>query len=165
MNGISETSDAHISSCHQKNSGRHLNPFFCMQTGWYVEKGFPQQGYLSPGEFEDRFKSRPTIEFIFEHGIPAFGPAVLGLAIDEANREHPETYLRFLSIDAKGGIPRAVIEIAEKISKKKCTHIGDVLLRAKDRTNEERNREFKGRSTIIFTTHIAKDTSTCDGKC
>lgn len=81
-------------------------------------KRIPQQGYLAPGEFEDRFKSRPTIEFIFEHGIPAFGPAVLGLAIDEANREHPETYLRLLSIDAKGGIPRAVIEIAEKISKK-----------------------------------------------
>jgi len=80
-------------------------------------KRIPPRGYLAPGEFEDRFKSRSTIEFIFEHGIPAFGPAVLGLAIDEAKREHPETDLRLLSIDAKGGIPRAVIEIAEKVSK------------------------------------------------
>jgi len=31
----------------------------------------PEKGHLKVGEFEDRFKSRPTIEFIFEHGIPA----------------------------------------------------------------------------------------------
>jgi hypothetical protein len=76
----------------------------------------PPKGYLAAGEFEDRFKSRPTIEFVFQQGMPALGPAILGLAIDEANSKQPATGLRLLSIDARGGLPKGIIEIAEKVS-------------------------------------------------
>lgn len=104
-------------------------------------KRIPPQGYLAPGEFEDRFKSRPTIEFIFEHGVPALGPALLGLAVDQANLEHPESALRILSIDARGGIPRAVIEIAEKVSKKDALALVEACYQQKIR---QMRKEIKG---------------------
>lgn len=77
----------------------------------------PENGFLAPGEFEDRFKTRPTIEFMFKHGMPALGPAVLDLAISQANMEKPKAGFRLLDITARGGIPRAIIEITQKISK------------------------------------------------
>jgi len=95
------------------------------------QRRIPHNGHLQEGEFEDRFKSRPTIEFIFEHGMPAFGPALLGIAVDQANLENPESSLRILSIDARGGIPRAVIEIAEKVSKKNALALVDAYYQQK----------------------------------
>jgi uncharacterized protein YjbI with pentapeptide repeats len=77
----------------------------------------PETGSLKPGEFEDRFRSRPTIEFMFEKGMSALEPAVLGLAIDQGNLKDPAAGLRLLDITARGGLPRAIIEIAEKVSK------------------------------------------------
>lgn len=84
----------------------------------FKKKRIPKQGFLSHKEFEDRFKSRPTIEFMFEHGMPALGPAILATAIDSATLERPETGLRLLDITARGGMPRAIIEVAEKVSRK-----------------------------------------------
>ncbi|MHC4130484.1 MAG: pentapeptide repeat-containing protein [Planctomycetota bacterium] len=77
----------------------------------------PSEGWLLPGEFEDRFKSRPTIEFIFEKGMPVLGPAILDSAIADVNLKKPETGLRLLDISARGGIPRAIIEVAERVPK------------------------------------------------
>jgi len=78
----------------------------------------PAKGYLAPGEFEDRFKWRPTIEFVFKHGMPALAPAALAVAIEHANKCDSKPGLRLLDISARGGIPRAVIQTAEKIPKK-----------------------------------------------
>jgi uncharacterized protein YjbI with pentapeptide repeats len=89
--------------------------FFTYSDGRWIR--LPPRGKLALGEFEDRFKSRPTIEFIFQHGMNALAPAILGAAIDKANSEHPKAGLRILSIDARGGLPRAIIEIAQKVSK------------------------------------------------
>ncbi len=80
-------------------------------------KRVPKEGFLAPGEFEDRFKARPTIEFIFENGMNAIAPAVLDLVIGEVNIKEQEAGLRLLEITVRGGIPRAIIEIAEKVSK------------------------------------------------
>jgi len=82
----------------------------------------PAKGYLLAGEFEDRFKSRQTIEYVFENGMPSLGPAVLDLAISQANLKNPKADLRLLDITARGGIPRAIIEITEspQVSKEKA---------------------------------------------
>lgn len=82
---------------------------------WYPR--IPEKGYLKTGEFEDRFKSRPTIEYMFRNGMSALDPAILGVAIDQANLERPEAGLRLLDISARGGIPKAIIEVAERVSK------------------------------------------------
>ena len=100
--------------------GIKCSHFFIQHFGegnWYKKKRIPKSGYFKPGEFEDRYKSRPTIEFVFEHGMKVLDPAILGAAIDLANSEHPSKGFRLLSIDAKGGVPKAVIEIADKVSK------------------------------------------------
>ncbi|MFX1562891.1 MAG: pentapeptide repeat-containing protein [Promethearchaeota archaeon] len=82
-----------------------------------VWKRIPKVGNLVPGEFEDRFKMRPTIEYLFESGMPALGPAILALAVDQVNSQRPDTGLRLIEISTRGGLPRGIIEIAEKISK------------------------------------------------
>jgi uncharacterized protein YjbI with pentapeptide repeats len=101
----------------------------------------PEKGYLKGNEFEDLFKARRTVEFLFEHGMKALDPAILGAAIDLANSEHPSKGFRFLSIDARGGIPRAVIEIADKVSK------DDALRLVQDyhqRVMEQMHKEIEG---------------------
>lgn len=106
--------------------GAKLSPFDNSQ--WVINKvscthffldgeRIPKEGYLRTGEFEDRFKSRPTIEFCFEFGMRALDPAVLSIAIDEANLKNPKAGLRLLDISARGGLPRAIIEIAERMPK------------------------------------------------
>ncbi|MBA7694225.1 hypothetical protein ES703_102832 [subsurface metagenome] len=104
-------------------------------------KRVPKVGCLKEGEFEDRFKSRPTIEFIFEYGMGALDPAVLDAAIDYANSEHPEVGLRLLSIDGRGGLPRAIIEIAEKVSKKDALALVEACYQQKIR---QMRKEIKG---------------------
>jgi len=101
----------------------------------------PKEGYLKGNEFEDLFKARQTVEFLFKHGMKALDPAILGAAIDLANSEHPSKGFRFLSIDAKGGVPRAVIEIANKVSKE------DALSLVQDyyqRVMEQMHKEIEG---------------------
>jgi len=80
----------------------------------------PSRGELPFGEFQDRFMSRPTIQFIFRHGMGAFGPAALATAIDKANEKHPAAHLRLLDITARGGVPRAIIEVAEEVPKRRA---------------------------------------------
>ncbi|MDI9430652.1 MAG: pentapeptide repeat-containing protein [Planctomycetota bacterium] len=80
-------------------------------------KRVPAEGELRPGEFEDRFKSRPTIEFMFENGMPTLAPAVLDQAIADANKQMPSAGLRLLEITGRGMLPRAIIEIADRVSK------------------------------------------------
>lgn len=99
----------------QARKERKLPPLISMVPNHYVR--IPEKGYLKGNEFEDLFKARRSVEFLFEHGMNALDPAILGAAIDLANSEHPAKGFRFLSIDARGGIPRAVIEIADKVSK------------------------------------------------
>jgi len=81
------------------------------------KRRIPKEGTLASGEFSDRFKSRPTIEFMFEAGMPALGPAILGLAIDKANSKNPKAGMRLLDISSRGGMPRAIIEVAAKVEK------------------------------------------------
>jgi len=77
----------------------------------------PASGEFAPGEFEDRFKARPTIEFIFEGGMPGLGPFVIDQAIQRVVADRPDTGLRLLDITGRGGLPRAVIEVASQVSK------------------------------------------------
>ena len=108
---------------------------------WGKRTRIPKSGYFAPGEFEDRFKSRPTIEFVFEHGMNALDPAILGLVKDEANSKHPEADLRLFSIDTKGGIPQAIIEISEKVSKEDAIQLVHIYYQ---QTITQMNRELDG---------------------
>jgi len=106
---------------------------------WYTR--IPKEGYLKGNEFEDLFKARRTVEFLFKHGMKVLDPAILGAAIDLANSEHPSKGFRFLSIDAKGGVPRAVIEIAEKVSKEDALQLFQTYYQ---QTITQINRELEG---------------------
>lgn len=101
----------------------------------------PEKGYLKGNEFEDLFKARQTIEFLFIHGMKVLDPAILGAAIDLANSEHPSKGFRLLSIDAKGGVPRAVIEIADKVSKEDALQLVHTYYQ---QTITQMNRELEG---------------------
>ena len=103
----------------------------------------PKKGYLLEGEFEDRFKSRPTIEFIFENGMPSFGPAILDLAIVQANLKMPEAGLRLLDITARGGLPRAVIETTEQISKREALALVEACYQQKIKQMAGEIKELK----------------------
>jgi uncharacterized protein YjbI with pentapeptide repeats len=107
-----ETTNWNISKVHCK--------YFFLLTGntTITKRRIPEVGYLLGSEFEDRFKSRPTIEFVFKNGIGVLSPMALGLAVDMANKKLPKANLKLLDITARGGLPRAIIEIAEKIQKK-----------------------------------------------
>jgi len=113
--------------------------FFTYVNGRWIR--LPHSGKLALGEFEDRFKSRPTIEFLFEQGMNALAPAILGAAIDQANSEHPKAGLRLLSIDARGGLPRAIIEIAQKVSKEDALALVTACYQQKI---EEMHKELEG---------------------
>lgn len=104
----------------------------------------PTTGYLAEGEFQDRFKSRPTIHFIFENGMPTLGPAVLDLAISQANMQKPETGLRLLDITVRGGIPRAIVEVAKKVSKKDALALVEICYQQKMSQMQKEIEALKG---------------------
>jgi len=106
----------------------------------FRKKRVPRIGFLAHREFEDRFKSRPIIELMFENGMPALGPAALDLAIEQANLQKPAAGLKLLDITARGGIPRAIVEITEKVSKEDALVLVTVYY---DQKLQQMQREIK----------------------
>jgi uncharacterized protein YjbI with pentapeptide repeats len=115
-----------------------------------AKQRIPAEGHLVPGEFEDRFKWRPTIELIFKHGMPALAPAALAVAIEQANRCDSKPGLRLLDISARGGIPRAIIQTAEKIPKKDALMVVSEFYQQTISAMNQRIRTYKEESDKLW---------------
>jgi hypothetical protein len=119
-------------------------------THFFIGKNFkeckriPTEGFLKPGEFEDRFKSRPTIEFVFENGMMAFDPVVLGLAIDDANTKRGDLGLRLLDITTRGGFSRGIIEVAANIPKEEALVLLNTCHQQKMEQVQKEIKELRG---------------------
>jgi len=115
----------------------------CRYFFWRGER-IPDTGYLRPGEFENRFKSGPTVEFLFSCGMSALDPALLGTAISEINSQYPQADLGLLSVNTKEGIPNAIIELGGRLPKDHALRLVSTFYEQKLKQCEEVIRTHQG---------------------
>ncbi len=72
---------------------------------------YPKNGNFNPGEFEEIYKSKPTIEFTFEHPITWVDSLILEVILSELEIEKPELGIKLISYDSRGGQSRAILTI------------------------------------------------------
>ncbi|MBN2410093.1 pentapeptide repeat-containing protein [candidate division KSB1 bacterium] len=74
----------------------------------------PKSSFFYPGEFEDLYKSKPTMEFLFDHGITWIDSLIIELITNELEKEKPGFGLKLISYDGRGGQSRAIFAIASQ---------------------------------------------------
>lgn len=74
---------------------------------------FPKNRDFMPGEFEELYKSLPTVEYIFERGFTIIDMVLMNQVILEINERHPEFDLRIESFHSRGQ-PHAKFTIIER---------------------------------------------------
>ena len=72
---------------------------------------YPREGKFDLGEFEDLYKSKPTIEFNFDHPMTWVDSLILEVIISELDIDHPELGIKLVSYDSRGGHSRAILSI------------------------------------------------------
>jgi len=72
----------------------------------------PKESVFYPGEFEELYKSKPTMEFVFDHGITWIDSLIIELITNELEKENPGLGLKLISYDGRGGQSRAIFAIA-----------------------------------------------------
>jgi len=74
----------------------------------------PQNRDFERGEFEQLYRSVPTYEYAFEHGMRWIDAAMMNEITKEIQKEKPELGVRLISFDIKGFYPRASFEISSQ---------------------------------------------------
>ena len=74
----------------------------------------PKNSLFYPGEFEGLYKSKPTMEFLFDHGITWIDSLIIELITNELVNEKPGLGLKLISYDGRGGQSRAIFAIASQ---------------------------------------------------
>ena len=75
----------------------------------YTERT-PNDRDFRPGEFEDLYKSLPTIEYYFEHGFTPVDAVLMDKVVQAVNDAHPDFELRLDSFHSRGQ-PHAVFTV------------------------------------------------------
>lgn len=76
----------------------------------YGKYRFPKERDFRPGEFEEIYKSLPTIEYYFEHGLSPIDTVLMDKVVKAINEKNPEFELRLDSFHSRGQ-PRAVFTV------------------------------------------------------
>ena len=70
----------------------------------------PKDRDFRPGEFEELYKSLPTIEYYFEHGFTPVDAVLMDKVVQAVNEQHPDFELRLDSFHSRGQ-PHAVFTV------------------------------------------------------
>ena len=70
----------------------------------------PKNGKFLKGEFEERYKQYPTIEYIFNYGFSPLDAFIMDQVVKAINEQQPEIELRLDSFHSRGQ-PRAVFTV------------------------------------------------------
>ncbi|HEX2966351.1 MAG TPA: hypothetical protein VHO84_11215 [Syntrophorhabdaceae bacterium] len=81
--------------------------FFCRA---YEQEKDKFRRDFGEGQFEDLFKSFPTVELIFHEGIDATELFALNIIVEEIQRKHPELAIRISEMTTRGSQTRVAIE-------------------------------------------------------
>lgn len=98
----------------------------------------PKEGSLLPGEFEELYKSKPTMEFIFDHGISWVDSLIIELIVNELEKEKPGLGLKLISYDGRGGQSRANFAISSSVMEKEAAREIQTRYEAKSKMIENR---------------------------
>lgn len=115
-------------------------------------KKFPNGRNFSLGEFEEIYKTLPTIEYYFERGFSLVDQVLIDKVVREINEENPEMGLVLDSFQAKGLCPH----IRLTVSKKKYQYIAYEQLKARYEELEMRYHEEKMRFSHVVHALIDK---------
>lgn len=74
----------------------------------------PPDRDFAPGEFERLYKSLPTIEYVFKHGIHPLDLVDMDVAVQRVREDNPELDLRIKFLDVQGFLPRMLFTIQGK---------------------------------------------------
>lgn len=77
----------------------------------------PKDRDFELSEFERLYRSIPTIEFVFKHGMKPYDPMLMDWISAQIQDTRPELGVELLSIDRKGVFPRATFSIASQVIK------------------------------------------------
>jgi len=77
-----------------------------------IEK-YPKDREFRSGEFEERYKTLPTIEYYFEHGFTPIDTVIMNKVVQTINETHPEFELRLNNFQS-GSQPHAVFTVIHK---------------------------------------------------
>jgi len=80
---------------------------------WLAAHRNPKDRNFRPGEFEELYKSLPTIEYYFEYGFTPIEAVVMDKVVQAINNRHPEFELRLDSFHSRGQ-PHAVFTVLHK---------------------------------------------------
>lgn len=79
----------------------------------------PQKRDFIAGEFEDLYKSLPSIEYFFENGFTPIDSVIMNRVVQAINEKHPEFDLKLDSFHSRG-IPHAVFTVEHKEAAKEA---------------------------------------------
>jgi uncharacterized protein YjbI with pentapeptide repeats len=72
----------------------------------------PKDSDFRPSEFEELYKSLPTIDYYFEDGFTPIDAVIMDKVVQAINEKYPEYHLDIVSFD-KRGTPYATITVAD----------------------------------------------------
>lgn len=79
--------------------------------GW--KNRVPKDRDFKPGEFEEIYKSLPTITYYFSDEFTPITPIIMDKVVQEINQKHPQFQLKLDSFHSRG-IPNAVFTVLHK---------------------------------------------------
>ena len=89
-----------------------IDGIVCASVYWDREgtERTPNDRDFRPGEFEELYKSLPTIEYYFEHGFTPVDAVLMDKVVQAVNEQHPDLELRLDSFHSRGQ-PHAVFTV------------------------------------------------------
>jgi uncharacterized protein YjbI with pentapeptide repeats len=98
----------------------------------------PKDRDLAPGEFEQLYRSLPTIEYVFESGMSPMDPLIMDRVVQAIREHNPEFDIKIDSISARGLAPSIKFTVQQEKHK-------EPALEEVTRVYEARVRELAGR--------------------
>jgi len=77
----------------------------------------PQDRDLAPGEFEQLYRTLPTIEYVFQNGMTPMDPLIMDRVVQAIRQQNPEYDIKIESISARGLAPSIKFTVQQEEQK------------------------------------------------